>query len=73
MKLRDFLRYEEMERPQKRKVLEKILHKLEKKHKTLAAELKAAGTQKRRDKIEGKLSANEKHRKKAEALIAALK
>ena len=72
MKLRDFLRFEEMDRPQKRKVLEKILRKLEKKHESLKNELRQADSKKKREKINEKLSTNEQHRKKAEELIAAL-
>jgi len=72
MKLRDFLRYEEMDQPQKRTVLEKILHKLEKKHASLQADLQTADTDKKRTKIEDKLSTNDQHRKKAEKLIADL-
>ncbi len=72
MKMRKFLKFQEMPPAKQRKALIKILRKLERKHEALREELNSAITEKKRLKLKAKLKINKHHRHKAERLIAAL-
>ena len=72
MKLKKILAMGDAKSSKKRKALNKILRKLQKKRDKIEAEMKANGSGGKVKKLRTQLKANKRHRTKAEKLIAEL-
>jgi len=72
MKLSEIFSSDRLKDGKKRKALQKVLHKLEKKRDKLEKEFRAESAKKKRKKLLLKLKTNKRHRHKAKELITEL-